>query len=145
MERDEHMDKYRLSEYALEQGLLMNYVFKREPLFKPERHSKWLGRSEFKDRCVLDFGKVHLSIIRFGTLENGLQFDRDRAVVYEIAIMDAKSGALIDHEATGEHQLGGDGQVRTGLKFVDLECIVLELMHAYKLKGTPRILENRLG
>ena len=131
MERDEHMDKYRLSEYALEQGLLMNYVFKREPLFKPERHSKWLGRSEFKDRCVLDFGKVHLSIIRFGTLENGLQFDRDRA--------------LIDHEATGEHQLGGDGQVRTGLKFVDLECIVLELMHAYKLKGTPRILENWLG
>ena len=139
MERDEHMDKYRLSEYALEQGLLMNYVFKREPLFKPERHSIRLGRPEFKDRCVLDFGKVHLSIIRFGTLENGPY------CVYEIAIMEAKSGALIDHEATGEHQLGGDGQVRTGLKFVDLECIVLELMHAYKLKGTPRILENWLG
>ena len=122
----------------------MNYVFKREALFKPEQYQEWLGRSEFKDRCVLDFGKVHLSIIRFGNFESGLQFNRDHEVVYEIAIMDAKSGALIDHEATGDHQLGGDGQVRTGLKFVDLECIVLELMHAYKLKGTPRILD-RLG
>ena len=144
MERDEHIDRHVLSGYALEQGLLMNYVFKREALFKPEQYQEWLGRSEFKDRCVLDFGKVHLSIIRFGNFESGLQFNRDHEVVYEIAIMDAKSGALIDHEATGDHQLGGDGQVRTGLKFVDLECIVLELMHAYKLKGTPRILD-RLG
>ena len=142
MERDEHMDRHVLSGYALEQGLLMNFVFKREALFKPEQYQEWLGRSEFKDRCVLDFGEVHLSIIRFGNFESGLQFNRDHEVVYEIAIMDAKTGALIDHEATGNHQLYGDGEVRTGLTFKDLECIVLELMHVYKLERTPRILDG---
>ena len=49
MERDSHMDRHVLSGYALEQGLLMNFVFKREALFKPEQYQEWLGRSEFKD------------------------------------------------------------------------------------------------
>ena len=142
MERDEHMDRHVLSSYALEQGLLMNFVFKREALFRPERYQEWLGKSEYKDRCVLDFGEVHLSIIRFGNFENGLQFDRDHEVVYEIAIMDAKTGALVYHEAKGHHQRYGDGQVRTGLTLKDLECIVLELMHVYKLERTPRILDG---
>ena len=61
MERDEHMDRHVLSSYALEQGLLMNFVFKREALFRPERYQEWLGKSEYKDRFLIYGRCAHIT------------------------------------------------------------------------------------